>query len=115
MCRSVPPPTIQNKEEKQDNKSKIRYHIVYFAFVYTIRYPKFCILHSAFCIVKQKTPLSGSFVVLLKCLFDVFYKVVNILDTYRETDKVGVYSCFSELFLGELTVGMACRVEKAGL
>ena len=72
---------------------------------------------------KQKTTykepwlLIGSlmiWVLCIQCLFDVGNDVVGILDTYRETDKVGTYAGFNQLFVAKLAVCVAGRMQYAG-
>ena len=47
-------------------------------------------------------------------MFDVCDNVAGILDTDGEADQVGSYACFDQLFVRQLAVRMAGRVEDTG-
>ena len=49
----------------------------------------------------------------VESLREVRDNVVDVLDTHAETDEVRCNACFDELFVGELTVRVACRVQHA--
>ena len=49
----------------------------------------------------------------IKGLPQIFYNVVGIFNAHRQPDKVGCHSCFDELLVGKLAVGVACRVQDA--
>ena len=54
---------------------------------------------------------------LLLCiqrLFNICNDIIRILDTNRETDQVGTYTGFHQLFVRKLTVRMAGGVQHAG-
>ena len=48
---------------------------------------------------------------LSQCLFDVSDEVLNILDTYRKTDKVGSDTSLTQLFVRELAMSVTSRME----
>ena len=50
---------------------------------------------------------------LFEGLSQVFDDVVDVLDTHAEADQVRGDACFDELFVAELTVRVACRVQHA--
>lgn len=56
-------------------------------------------------------PLHSGFV---QSLTDVVEDVLNVLNAYRETDKIGSNACLTQLLFGELTVSVACGMEHAG-
>jgi len=49
----------------------------------------------------------------VQCLREVGDDIFDIFDTDAETDQVRCNACFDELFIGELTVRVACRVQHA--
>ena len=49
----------------------------------------------------------------VESLREVRDNVVDVLDTHAETDEVRCNACFDELFVGELTVSVASRVQHA--
>ena len=49
----------------------------------------------------------------VQSLREVFDDVADVLDTHAETDQVRSDTGFDELFVGELTVRVACRVQHA--
>ena len=50
---------------------------------------------------------------LIQGLREVGDDVFDIFDTHAEADEVRCNACFDELFVGELTVRVACRVQHA--
>ena len=51
---------------------------------------------------------------LLHCLLQVSDDILHILYAYRETNEIGGYTSLKELFVRELTMGMAGRMEHTG-
>lgn len=51
---------------------------------------------------------------LFQSLLNVSDDIVNVFQTYRQTDKTAVNACCNQLFVSELTVSSRSRMQNAG-
>ena len=51
---------------------------------------------------------------LVERLTNVVENVVYVLNAHREAYEIGCHASLSQLFVGELSVGVACGVEHTG-